>query len=736
MIGTTLKHYKVIRQLGSGGMGDVYVAEDTTLDRQVALKVLPPDMAADPERLARFEREAKAIAALDHPNIVTIHTIEEVDDVRFITMQLVEGRTLEQILHAEGAGGLPLREIFEIGAPLAEAISVAHERGITHRDLKPSNVMVTDDGHVMVLDFGLAKLRDAGEGPDDETRMATESLTGEGKIIGTVAYMSPEQAEGKPVDQRTDIFSLGIMLYEMSTGARPFRGDTKMSILTSIIRDTPPPVTDVNVTLPRHVGRIIKHCLEKDPDRRFQSAKDLRNELDELRDELDTREIEAYVRDSELESGATAAPPAVEAGPSLDASAPVIEPSLPRVEVAADSEPLAVAAAPRSFLRTRWPLALAAIAVVALAGAWLVRLQADSRRIQQAADDLIPLAEDGRFDELYDGVLAARLDLDDPRIAELAAVATGTLEVSIDPVSAAVTLTRVNPIDGFESRPSEPITQGAAGPLISGQYLVGVSDAGRVPITFLVDVGVGEEISVRRALVETDESRGEMVLVGAGPSPLGAGQNVAAFLIDKHEVTSAEYLEFVTAGGYRDAELWPAVLAIAGNVQPWAEAVRTFVDRTSLAGPRGWSGGRYPDGTEDHPVTGVSWYEAEAYANWKGKQLPDRDQWWRAAVGEDQPFPWGNDVRTFDLRANFGLAGTSAAGRYPLGVSPFGVLDTAGNVREWLADPGGADRFSVTGGSWQDPTYMFDASTLEAFPPTYASDAIGFRLVIALPPEQ
>ena len=373
MIGTHLNHYKVIRKLGSGGMGDVYVAEDTTLDREVALKVLPADMAEDPERLARFEREAKAIAALDHPNIVTIHTIEEADDVHFITMQLVEGRTLEHILQAEGAAGLPLRDIFEIGAPLAEAISVAHGRGITHRDLKPSNVMVTDDGRVMVLDFGLAKLRERLDGPDDETRVPTESLTGEGKIMGTVAYMSPEQAEGKPVDQRTDIFSLGIMLYEMSTGERPFRGDTKMSILTSIIRDTPPPVTDLKVDLPRHVGRIIKHCLEKDPDRRFQSAKDLRNELDELRDELDTRQIEAYVRDSEMASGGTAETPAVEAAPSLDASAEAIEPPAHQVEVAADSEPRAAAVAPRSFLRKRWPVALAAVAVVALPAAWLVQ---------------------------------------------------------------------------------------------------------------------------------------------------------------------------------------------------------------------------------------------------------------------------------------------------------------------------------------------------------------------------
>ena len=586
MIGRTLNHYKVLRQLGSGGMGDVYVAEDTTLDRQIALKVLPAEMAGDPERLARFEREAKAIAALDHPNIVTIHTIEEADDVRFITMQLVEGKTLERILAEAPGGGLPLGELFEIGAPLAEAISVAHEHGITHRDLKPSNVMVTSEGRVMVLDFGLAKLRETAGGPDDETRAPIDTLTGEGKIIGTVAYMSPEQAEGKPVDQRTDIFSLGIILYEMSTGERPFRGDTRMSVLTSIIRDTPPPVTDLNASMPRHIGRIVKHCLEKDPDRRFQSAKDLRNELDELRDELDTREMTPYVREASEEAGAGAAEESIAEPGRSEALEPAAseaasEPAAPR----AASEPAAVTEASRAFLSKRWPLALAAVAVIALAGAWLVQRQAESRRVRQAAADLVPFAEDGRFDELYARVVAEGLDLNDPRAGELAAAATGSLMVSVDPPSATVTTTRVQPIDGFPSRRPVPLgVAGASERLVAGQYLVSASDGDGGPLTFLVDVGVGDEIVVSRSLVDPADGLGDMVLVGEGPSPLG-GQVIPAFLIGKHEITNAEYLEFVTVGGYRDPALWPETLVVAGDVRRWDEAIRTLVDRTGLAGP-------------------------------------------------------------------------------------------------------------------------------------------------------
>ena len=203
-------------------MGDVYVADDTTLDRDVALKVLPPSLADNPERRARFTREAKAVAALNHPNIVTLYSVEEADGIHFITMELVKGRTLAEMLPAKG---FVLGTFFEIAIPLTDALAAAHQRGIAHRDLKPANVMVSEDGRVKVLDFGLATAtreflnRDGNE-------FLTKSATQEGHLVGTPAYMSPEQAEGKTVDARSDIFSLGVVFYEMVTGERPFGGDT------------------------------------------------------------------------------------------------------------------------------------------------------------------------------------------------------------------------------------------------------------------------------------------------------------------------------------------------------------------------------------------------------------------------------------------------------------------------------------------------------------------------------
>jgi tetratricopeptide (TPR) repeat protein len=281
--GTRLGSYEIVSLLGEGGMGEVYKARDTRLGRFVALKVLPSSLAADREFRERFDREARAIAALTHPHIVTIHSIEEEAGAPFLTMELVDGRTLGEIIPP---GGLTVREFFDLAVPLADAVAAAHRRGITHRDLKPGNIMVTTEGRVKVLDFGLAKLTESVPGGVGWSG-TTELLTDEGHILGTVAYMSPEQAEGKPIDSRSDIFSLGIIYYEMATGQRPFSGDSNTSLLSSILRDHPQPVSQLNASMPPGLTRLIHRCLEKNPATRIQTAIDLRNTLEELRHQAD-----------------------------------------------------------------------------------------------------------------------------------------------------------------------------------------------------------------------------------------------------------------------------------------------------------------------------------------------------------------------------------------------------------------------------------------------------------------
>jgi len=288
LIGQTLNHYRIERKLGSGGMGEVYLAEDGKLHRKVVLKILPAQVAGDPARRQRFELEARAVAALSHPNIVTIHSIEESKGVHFLTMELVQGKTLADLIPP---GGLTLNGILELAVPLADAVAAAHQHGITHRDLKPANVMVSQEGRLKVLDFGLAKLQEPPPGSvEGGTHLPTIPLTQEGYVIGTVAYMSPEQAEGKPVDPRSDVFSLGIILYEVATGQRPFRGDSSISILSSILRDTPRPVTELNRQLPRDLARIVNRCLAKEPSQRFQSALGLKTELATLKRDSESGE--------------------------------------------------------------------------------------------------------------------------------------------------------------------------------------------------------------------------------------------------------------------------------------------------------------------------------------------------------------------------------------------------------------------------------------------------------------
>lgn len=277
-------------------MGEVYRAHDPRLGRDVALKILPAALSADPDSLERFTREARAVAALNHPNIVTLHSTEESGGVRFMTMELIEGRTLDRMIPSTGVS---LAQFFDVSMGIAEALSAAHQKNITHRDLKPLNVMLTNSGHVKVLDFGLAQSR--SKEANVEVEAAREQLTQAGMVVGTAPYMSPEQVEARPLDGRSDIFSFGIVMYQMLTGARPFRGESSPALMASILRDQPEAIRNIRSDVPEGVIRLIERCLKKSPVDRIQSAREILIELKELRRASESGETATRAREESVE---------------------------------------------------------------------------------------------------------------------------------------------------------------------------------------------------------------------------------------------------------------------------------------------------------------------------------------------------------------------------------------------------------------------------------------------------
>jgi len=289
MVGATLKHYRVEEILGKGGMGIVYRARDTRLDRAVALKMLPEHLTSDPERRKRFLREARAACAVNHPAIAQVYDVDETESGIFIVMELVEGRTVRDLVAAKE---LDLLVAVEIGMQVAQGLAKAHEAGIIHRDIKSDNIMVTRDGHAKILDFGLAKLHETAalgsDGHDASAASLADTRTKAGIVLGTVGYMSPEQARGRPLDHRSDIFSLGIVLYEMVTGQAPFAGESPIETLHAIAYQETRPVTTIRASLPASVDRVVSRCLRKKPEERYATAQGLAEDLKRVQREIES----------------------------------------------------------------------------------------------------------------------------------------------------------------------------------------------------------------------------------------------------------------------------------------------------------------------------------------------------------------------------------------------------------------------------------------------------------------
>jgi serine/threonine protein kinase/predicted esterase len=699
LAGKQITQYQVTKLLGAGGMGEVYLAEDSSLGRKVALKLLPSQFTTDDERVRRFEREAKAASALNHPNIITIHEIGASENLHFIATEFIAGETLRQRL---ANGKLKINDALDIAMQIASALAAAHEAGIIHRDIKPENVMLRKDGYVKVLDFGLAKLTEAVA--SDATTVTT--LTTEpGRVMGTVAYMSPEQLRAQTVDERADLWSLGVVLYEMVAGFRPFVGPSSSAVIAAILEQALPSLNEA-VVLPDELQRILQKALHKNRAERYQTAQALLSDLKALRDDL------AFA--ARLASS----------GKKLRHK--------PKT-----------AKSPRRWTRRVGIVAVASLLAITVV-VWGFRRQANLRWARGQITRIEQLATEQKYFEAYD--LAAQVQRylpDDANLAKLMPTIADQLSVTSEPAGARVSLTRFG-ADKAEVIGTTPLSKHS---IARGEYVLRVEKDGFAPFERTITsklaragnklVPPDDPSDFKVQLLSADQMPDRMTFVPGGKyiltsrtKPTDQTVELQDFFIDKYEVTNREYKEFITAGGYFNQQFWKHL--------PNLEAVKEFKDRTGLPGPRSWLNQTFPEGKAEHPVTDITWHEAAAYAAFRGKKLPTIFQWEKAArnglviYNSGYALPWGGVEYGNSVvgHANFGSSGTTPVNSFPFGMSPFGCFNMAGNVAEWCLNEV-TDGFTVMGASWKDNYYLF--TDIGAFPATYSSDRLGFRCVRNLP---
>jgi formylglycine-generating enzyme required for sulfatase activity/dienelactone hydrolase len=570
--GTRLGPYEVTGALGAGGMGVVYAGFDTRLGRRVAIKLLPSDTAADPERQRRFLQEARAASTLNHPNIAQIFDVLDMPpedgavppqggSCRALIMELVDGTPLDRIL---AAGAPPPAIALDYAAQIAAALEAAHAAGIVHRDIKPANIMVTRDGRVKVLDFGLAKLAAL---PGDAT--VTSAATQLGTIMGTAAYMSPEQAQGLPVDARSDIFSLGAVLYEMLAGRRPFAGDTELAAITSILTQEPAPITGV----PRAIAAIVDRSLRKAPDARYASAAAMRTDL------------------SAALAHVTAARDMTWRRPSILV-----------------------------------PAGLALAAVVAY-GTWET---VQARGVKWAREQAIPAMESAQLtSHTMDAVRLARLaeKYAPDEVGRIRATWV-PFRLQTVPAGAEIEVKNYEDINGaWEKLGSSPVEV----VLPFGYYRFRLTKPGYRTLE-----GAGQGRTLTFILTRDGEHAGMVAVAGGEYSfGVSDHVTLADYWIGRTEVTNREYKTFVDAGGYRRPEYWKEPFVDGDRTLTFAEAMTRFRDATGLAGPSTWEVGSYKEGQADYPVGGISWFEAAAYARFAGKRLPSVFHWFKASGADE-----------------------------------------------------------------------------------------------------
>ncbi|MCJ7487173.1 MAG: protein kinase [Candidatus Aminicenantes bacterium] len=671
--------YRIFEEIGRGGMGVVYMAEDIKLQRTVALKFLPPHLADSTELRERFLIEARAAAALSHPNICVIHEVGETEDRPYIAMEYVEGETLREKIKKK-----PLKpeEALAIIGQVAAGLGEAHRKGIVHRDIKSANTMVTTKGRAKVMDFGLAKLRGGS------------SLTKSQTTLGTVAYMSPEQARGDEVDGRTDLWSLGVVLYEMLTGVLPFKGDRDLSIIHSIIHEDPNSIKLRKPPVPLELQQVVARALRKNREARYSSAEELLKDL---------RTYEEALR--------------AEASGFFNLRSLLKRLRRPVVAIPAALAVVAIASAAFFFFKHQSKVRWAREVVLP-----------EIERMIEENDVWRNLVPPYRLAEKAEAILG-----NDPKLAELFSKCSLRIDVRTEPSGAGVYLKE------YETPAAEWFYLGVT-PLEKIRAPIGIfrwkfEKEGYETVlaassTWNAGGVVGQPgtvipYDIVRALDKEGSIPPGMVRVQGAETTVG---KLDDFFIDRYEVTNRQYKEFVDAGGYRKMEVWKHPFVRDGRELTWEEAMREFVDPTAQPGPSTWQARDYPDGQADHPVSGVSWYEAAAYAEYAGKSLPTTAHW-NVTSGAYTPviqFPQLGGFAVLAPFSNFGGQGSVPVGSLH-GLTPYGAFDMAGNVREWCWNEAPQGRV-IRGGAWGDNTYEFGRQG--QVPPWDRSSKNGFRCAL------